>query len=280
LKGSAVFSSVDLQQGYNQIRIADSDIPKTAFRTPFGHFEYTVLSFGLVNAPATFQAVMDRLFRPYLDKFVVCYLDDILVYSKNIEEHLQHLRLVFDVLWREQLYGKLSKCHWARPQVEYLGHIVAADGVRMDPRKTAAVANWPVPRNVTELRKFLGLTNYFRKFIERYSCLVAPLTSLTRKGAFLSPEAWTTDCQAAFEAVKKVVASDIVLRFPDYSLPFRVEVVTDASMYGTGAVLMQEGRPVAFTSRKVLAVEINYTTGEQELLAVLHVVNYYIIMLE
>jgi len=270
LKGSAVFSSVDLQQGYNQIRIADSDIPKTAFRTPFGHFEYTVLSFGLVNAPATFQAVMDRIFRPYLDKFVVCYLDDILVYSKNIEEHLQHLRLVFDVLRREQLYGKLSKCHWARPQVEYLGHIVAADGVRMDPRKTAAVANWPVPRNVMELRKFLGLTNYFRKFIERYSCLVAPLTSLTRKGAFLSPEAWTTDCQAAFEAVKKMVASDIVLRFPDYSLPFRVEVVTDASMYGTGAVLMQEGRPVAFTSRKFSAAEINYTTGEQELLAVLH----------
>lgn len=270
LKGSAVYSSVDLQQGYNQIRISDSDIPKTAFRTPFGHFEYTVLSFGLVNAPATFQAVMDRLFRPFLDKFVVCYLDDILVYSKNVDEHIEHLRQVFDVLRREQLYAKLSKCHWAKSQVEYLGHIVSADGIRMDPRKTSAVKDWPKPTNVSDLRKFLGLTNYFRKFIERYSILVAPLTSLTRKGAFTSPEAWTKECQAAFEAVKQVVASDIVLRFPDYSLPFRVEVITDASLYGTGAVLLQEGRPVAFTSQKFTAAERNYTTGEQELLAVLH----------
>ncbi|GIL46319.1 hypothetical protein Vafri_3330, partial [Volvox africanus] len=121
LKGSAYFSSIDLQQGYNQIRIAESDIPKTAFRTPFGHFEYTVLSFGLTNAPATFQAVMDRMFRPYINRFVVCYLDDILIYSKTREEHLEHLRLVLEVLRREQLFAKRAKCFWAQPQVEYLG---------------------------------------------------------------------------------------------------------------------------------------------------------------
>ncbi|GIL61071.1 hypothetical protein Vafri_15470 [Volvox africanus] len=130
LKGSAYFSSIDLQQGYNQIRIDASDIPKTAFRTPFGHFEYTVLSFGLTNATATFQAVMDCMFRPYIDRFVVCYLDDILVYSKTREEHLEHLKLVLEVLRREQMFAKCAKCFWAQPQVEYLGHIVSATGVK------------------------------------------------------------------------------------------------------------------------------------------------------
>ena len=270
LRGSAYFSSIDLQQGYNQIRIADSDIPKTAFRTPFGHYEFTVLSFGLTNAPATFQAVMDRTFRSYIDRFVVCYLDDLLVYSKTREEHLQHLRLVFDILRREQLYAKRSKCHWAQPQVEYLGHVVSADGVRMDPRKTSAVRNWPAPTNLQELRKFLGLTNYFRKFIERYSIITAPLTNLTRKGAFVLPTAWTSECQQAFDTLKRSVTDDIILRFPDYSLSFQVEVVTDASLYGTGAVLLQQGRPIAFTSKKFSGAETRYTTGEQELLAVLH----------
>lgn len=270
LRGSAYFSSIDLQQGYNQIRIADSDIPKTAFRSPFGHYEYTVLSFGLVNAPATFQAVMNRVFSLYLDKFVVCYLDDILVFSKTREEHIQHLRLVFDILRREQLYAKRSKCHWAQPQVEYLGHIVSSDGIRMDPRKSAVVRDWPVPVNLQELRKFLGLTNYFRKFISRYSVIAAPLTNLTRKGAFSSPAAWTSECHKAFDELKHAVADDILLRFPDPALPFRIEVITDASLYGTGAVLLQEGRPVAFTSQKFSGAETRYTTGEQELLAVLH----------
>ena len=270
LRGSAYFSSIDLQQGYNQIRIADSDIPATAFRTPFGHFEYTVLSFGLVNAPATFQACMDRMLRPYIDKFVVCYLDDILIYSKTKEEHLHHLRLVLDILRKHQLYAKLSKCHWVQEQVEYLGHVVSADGVRMDPRKVAAVRDWPVPSGVQELRKFLGLTNYFRKFVARYSIVAAPLTSLTRQNAFLSAAAWTPACQLAFDELKRAVAEDIVLSFPDYSAPFRVELLTDASLHGSGAVLLQNGRPVAFASKKFSSAERNYTTGEQELLAVVH----------
>ena len=129
---------------------------------------------------------MNRIFRPFLDKFVVCYLDDLLVYSRTREEHLQHLRLVFEVLRREQLYAKKSKCLWAQSQVEYLGHIVSADGIRMDPRKSGAVRDWPTPVNLQELRKFLGLTNYFRNFISRFSILAVPLTDLTRKGAFSS----------------------------------------------------------------------------------------------
>ncbi|GLI67045.1 hypothetical protein VaNZ11_011232 [Volvox africanus] len=280
LKGSAYFSSIDLQQGYNQICIAASDIPKTAFRTPFGHFEYTVLSFGLTNAPATFQAVMDRMFRPFIDRFVVCYLDDILVYSKTHEEHLEHLRLVLDVMRREQLFAKRAKCFWAQPQVEYLGHIVSATGVKMDPRKVAVVHDWPAPQNLTELRKFLGLTNYFRKFIEKYSIIAAPLTNLTRKGVFGLLESWTSQCQRAFKELKRIVAEDVTLAFPDYSLPFRVEVVSDASVFGSGAVLLQEGRPITFTSKKFSGAEIRYTTGEQELLAVLHALKEWCCYLE
>ncbi|GLI58974.1 hypothetical protein VaNZ11_000794 [Volvox africanus] len=199
LKGSAYFSSIDLQQGYNQIRIAASDIPKTAFWTPFDHFEYTVLSFGLPNAPATFQAVMDCMFSLYIDRFIVCYLDDILIYSKMREEHLKHLELVLEVMKREQLFAKRAKCFWAQPQVEYLGHIVSATGIRMDPRKVAVVHEWPAPQNLTKLHQFLGLTNYFRKFIKNYSIITAPLTNLTKKGGFTLLEAWTPECQQAFE---------------------------------------------------------------------------------
>ncbi|GIL91531.1 hypothetical protein Vretifemale_19138 [Volvox reticuliferus] len=168
------------------------------------------------------------------------------------------------------LFAKRAKCFWAQPQVEYLGHIVSAAGVRMDPRKVAVVRDWPVPQNLQELCKFLGLTNYFRKFIKQYSVLVAQLTDLTREGAFNSPDAWTPECQQAFEELKRVVADDVTLAFPDYSLPFRVEVFTDASLYGSGAVLLQEGRPITFTSKKFTGAETRYTTGEQELLAVLH----------
>ena len=140
------------------------------------------------------------MLRPYIDKFVVCYLDDILIYSKTKEEHLHHLGMVLDVLRKHQLYAKLSKCHWVQEQVEYLGHVVSADGVRMDPRKVAAVRDWPVPSGVQELSKFLGLTNYFRKFVARYSIVAAPLTSLMHQNAFLSAAAWTPACQLAFEA--------------------------------------------------------------------------------
>jgi hypothetical protein len=245
LRGAAYFSSIDLQQGYNQIRIADSDIPKTAFRTPFviAHFEYTILSFGLVNAPATFQAVMDRIFRLYIDRFVVCYLDDILIFSKSKEEHLQHLRLVLDTLRREQLYAKRSKCHWAQAQVEYLGHVVSAEGVRMDPRTTAAVRDWPVPTSFGELRQFLGLINYFRKFIPRYSSVAAPLTDLTKKDAFFGRDAWTPACQAAaFETIKRSVTDDIVLHFPDSDSPFRVEVFSDRRFAGRDRGCSASGR--------------------------------------
>ena len=139
LGGSAVHSSLDLQQGYNQIKIRAEDVSRTAFRTPMGHYEFVVLPFGLTNAPATFQAVMNRIFEPYIGRFVVVYLDDILVFSWNCEEHLKHLETCLDVLRKQKFHAKASKCHWAKSELEYLGHIVSAEGVRMDPKKVSVV---------------------------------------------------------------------------------------------------------------------------------------------
>ena len=270
LGGSAVYSSLDLQQGYNQIKIRAEDVSRTAFRTPMGHYEFVVLPFGLTNAPATFQAVMNRIFEPYIGRFVVVYLDDILVFSRNREEHLKHLETCLDVLRKQKFHAKASKCHWAKSELEYLGHIVSAEGVRMDPKKVSVVRDWPLPQSVTELRQFLGLTNYFRKFIRSYAALSAPLTDMLRGDARCRPEDWTPEGRKAFAQVKNALADDVLLRYPDMTQPFAFEVIADASLRGTGAVLLQSGQPIAFTSKKFTPAERNYTTGEQELLGVIH----------
>ena len=182
LQGSTVFTSLDLTSGYHQIRITPEDVPKTAFRTPMGLYQWKVLPFGLTNAPATFQTAMNTIFRPYLHKFVLVYLDDILIYSKTPEEHRDHLRKVLDLLREHQLYANLKKCSFAQPEVTYLGHVVSAEGIKVDPRKTAAVADFPTPRNLSHLRSFLGLATYFRKFIRNFAVLAGPLHRLSRKG--------------------------------------------------------------------------------------------------
>jgi hypothetical protein len=265
LSGCSVFSSLDLQQGYNQIKIAPEDVPKTAFRTPLGHFQFKVLCFGLTNAPATFQAVMNRVLAPYINRFVVVYLDDILIYSRNAEEHAEHLRLVLQALRSHKLQCRLAKCDFNRPEIAYLGHIVGRNGIRVDPKKIETVRTWPQPKTATELRSFLGLTNYFRRFVQGYSSLVACMNELLRQHV---PFRWGPDQQAAFDRLKLLLTTAPVLRLPDFSKPF--EVITDASVNGTGAVLMQEGHPIAFASKKLSPAERNYTTGEQELLAVIN----------
>jgi len=265
LSGAKVFSSLDLQSGYHQIRIPDEDVPKTAFRTPFGHYQFKVLSFGLTNAPATFQATMNDVFRPFLNKFVVVYIDDILVFSKTHEEHLHHLRLVFQVLQDNDFRIKPSKCEFERPEVKFLGHIVGQEGVKVDTDKTAVVERWPTPTNVRAVRSFLGLAQYFRKFIEHFSRIAAPLTNLTKKD---TPFRWDHKCQEAFDTLKRALTQAPVLALPDFSKQF--EVICDASVEGIGAVLVQEGRPLAYESRKLQPAEVRYPTGEQELLAVVH----------
>lgn len=264
LSGCSHFSSIDLRSGYYQLRISPEDIPKTAFRTPIGHYQFKVLCFGLTNAPAAFQAAMNNVLREYLHDFVVVYLDDILIFSKSAEEHLEHIRLVLDKLRHHNLYANAKKCDFFKSELEFLGHIICRDGVKVDPKKTDTVRRWPQPTTIKELRGFLGLANYFRRFIQGYSSIVAPLTNLTRKDANISE--WNAACDVAFQTVKTALVQAPVLAHPDFSKTF--DVICDASNVGVGAVLIQEKRPIAFLSRKFTPAEYNYSTTEQELLGV------------
>jgi hypothetical protein len=264
LRGAKYFSKIDLRSGYHQIRVRDQDIPKTTFRCHYGHFEFLVMPFGLTNAPATFQSCMNHIFRGQLRRFVLVFFDDILIYSRTWEEHLQHLEEVLRILEEQQFYAKLSKCEFGLTEMLYLGHIIGADGVKVHEEKIRAIRDWPVPRDVTTLRGFLGICTYYRKFVKGFSQLAAPLTDLTKKGAF----AWTDGAQAAFDRLKEVMSSCPVLALPDFSQPFTVEC--DASGVGVGAVLSQEGHPIAFESRKLLPHELSYSIYDKEMLAIMH----------
>lgn len=269
LSGCTVFSSLDLQSGYHQIRITEQDVPKTAFVTPMGSFQFKVLCFGLTNAPATFQRVMNQIFAPYIGKFVLIYLDDILIMSRTPEEHAQHLRIVLEVLRKNNLYAKLTKCEFARPQLKFLGHIVGKHGIAVDPEKIATITKWPVPKTLKELQAFLGLANYFRRFVQHYSTVVAPLTDMVNKqaAAEYNWKQWGERELEALNKIKHALSTAPVLVLPDLNKPF--EVHADASVKGTGAVLMQDGRVVEYTSQKFSKAEYNYTTTEQELLALI-----------
>lgn len=266
LQGAKLFSSLDLQQGYNQIRIDPEDIPKTAFIAPgLGQFQFKVLCFGLTNAPATFQSVMNGIFADHIGKSVLVYLDDILVFSKTPEEHEQHLRTVLAILRKHEFKAKLAKCQFNRTELHFLGHIISQEGLKVDPRKVKVIREWPVPQDMHKVRSFLGLANYFRRFIQGYSSLVAPLTSLTSAKV---PYRWTDECQAAFEGVKHALTHAPVLKLPELDKPFIVW--SDASIHGTGAVLLQDDRPVAYTSAKFKPAEYNYSTTDQECLGAIH----------
>ncbi|XP_052732384.1 uncharacterized protein LOC128196192 [Vigna angularis] len=263
LHGAAVFSKIDLRSGYHQIKVKEDDIQKTAFRSRYGHYEYVVMPFGVTNAPAVFMEYMNRIFRPYLDKFVVVFIDDILIYSKTEDEHEEHLRLVLGVLREKELYAKLSKCEFWMKEIQFLGHVVSAGGISVDPAKVRAVLDWESPRSVTEVCSFVGLAGYYRRFIEGFAKIVAPLTQLTRKD---QPFAWTDRCEASFQELKVKLTSAPVLVIPDTSKPF--EVYCDASHQGLGCVLMQEKRAVAYASRQLRIHERNYPTHDLELAAV------------
>ncbi|KAJ9504763.1 hypothetical protein QJQ45_023552, partial [Haematococcus lacustris] len=268
LSGCTVFSSLDLQAGYNQIRITPEDVPKTAFRTPDGHYQFKVLSFGLCNAPATFQRVMNDAFAPVLNQCALVYLDDILVMSKSVDEHLKHLRKVFDLLRLNKLYAKQSKCEFMRSTLKFLGHVIFAGAIAVDPEKIKSISAWPVPQSLQQLQSFLGAANFVRKFVHNFSVLAAPLTDLCGKAgdSFLWHN-WPADELKAFASLKAAVAQVPMLRLPDHTQPF--QVYCDASLQGVGAVLMQDGYPLAYLSKKLSSVERNYTTGEQELLALI-----------
>ncbi|KAL4022992.1 hypothetical protein IC575_016739 [Cucumis melo] len=263
LQGATVFSKIDLRSGYHQLRIKEEDVPKTAFRSRYGHYEFIVMSFGLTNAPAVFMDLMNRVFRKFLDTFVIVFIDDILIYSKTEAEHEEHLRMVLQTLRDNKLYAKFSKCEFWLKQVSFLGHVVSKAGVSVDPAKIEAVTGWTRPSTVSEVRSFLGLAGYYRRFVENFSRIATPLTQLTRKGV---PFVWSKACEDSFQNLKQKLVTAPVLTVPDGSGSF--VIYSDASKKGQGCVLMQQGKVVAYASRQLKSHEQNYPTHDLELAAV------------
>ncbi|WVZ93953.1 LOW QUALITY PROTEIN: hypothetical protein U9M48_039902 [Paspalum notatum var. saurae] len=259
LARAKVFSKIDLRSGYYQIKIREEDIPKTAFSTRYGLYEYLVMSFGLTNAPAFFMYMMNSVFMNELDKFVVMFIDDILVYSKNEEEHEEHLRTVLTRLREHLLYAKFSK------EVSFLGHILSEEGVAVDPSKVEDVLNWKQLETVMEIRSFLGLAGYYRRFIKDFSKTAKPMTSLTKKNV---KYLWDPKCEEAFTSLKKSLTFAPVLAQSDVTKPF--DVYCDTSGNGLSCVLMQEGRVIAYASHQLRKHEANYATHDLELAAVVH----------
>ncbi|GBG62341.1 hypothetical protein CBR_g30295 [Chara braunii] len=262
VQGCRYFSKIDLRSGYHQIEVHPDDQYKTAFRTRYGHYEFIVMLFGLTNAPATFQRCMNDMFRPWLDKFVVVYLDDILVFSKTLQEHQGHLRQVLEKLREANFKINAKKCEWAKTQVLYLGHVLDGDGITPEDSKIAAIRDWPMPHTLTELRSFLGLANYYRKFVRNFSTIAAPLRRLLKKEAIWQ---WDKDCTSALKKLKRALIEYPVLKVADPSLPF--VVTTDASQYGIGVVLQQDDdngyTPVQFMSARMPCEKVATSTYER-----------------
>ncbi|GKD04895.1 putative reverse transcriptase domain-containing protein [Tanacetum coccineum] len=263
LQGSSVYSKIDLRSGYHQLRVREEDILKTAFRTRYGHYEFQVMPFGLTNAPAVFMDLMNRVCKPYLDKFVIVFIDDILIYSKNKEEHEEHLKLILELLKKEELYAKFSKCEFWIPKVQFLGHVIDSKGIHVDPAKIESIKDWASPKNATEIRQFLGLAGYYRRFIEGFSKIAKPMTKLTQKNVKFD---WGEKEEAAFQLIKQKLCSAPILALPKGSENFIV--YCDASHKGLGVVLMQNEKVIAYASRQLKIHEKNYTTHDLELRAV------------
>jgi hypothetical protein len=224
MKGAIFFSKIDLRSGYHQLKIRESDIPKTAFRTRYGQYEYTVMCFGLTNAPAYFMCLMNKVFMEYLDKFVVVFIDDILIFSKTEEAHEKHLRMVLEKLRSNQLYAKFSKCEFWLTEVAFLRHVISAGGISVDPSKVKDVLNWMPLTNASEIRSFLGLAGYYRRFIKDFSKIAKPMTRLLKKNKDFD---WTEECQVSFEELKKRLTSAPVLILPDITK--KSDIYCDAS---------------------------------------------------
>ncbi|GJT56915.1 putative reverse transcriptase domain-containing protein [Tanacetum coccineum] len=263
LQGSSVYSKIDLRSGYHQLRVRVEDIPKTAFRTRYGHYEFQVMPFGLTNTPAVFMDLMNRVCKPYLDKFVIVFIDDILIYSRNKEKHANHLRIILELLKNEKLYAKVSKCDFWINIVQFLGHLIDSQGLHVDPAKIEAVKNWASRTTPTEIRQFLGLAGYYRRFIKDFSKIAKSLTKLTQKN---KKYIWGKDQESTFLLLKQKLCEAPILALLEGNDDF--VVYCDASHQGLGAVLMQREKVIAYASRQLKPNEENYTTHDLELGAV------------
>jgi hypothetical protein len=243
LAGAKVFSRIDLRLGYHQIKIRASDVPKTAFSTKYGPYEFLVMSFGLTNAPAYFMYLMNSVFMNELDKFIVVFIDDILIFSKNKDERTKHLRIVLQCLRDHKLYAKFSKCEFWLDRVKFLGHTISKDSISVDPSKVQEVMDWKPPKLVHQIRSFMGLAGYYRRFIPDFSRIAKPMTELLKKGVMF---VWNVEYDKAFHTLREHLTSAPLFTQPDMSKPF--EVFCDTSGTGLGCVLMQENRVIAYAS--------------------------------
>uniref|UniRef100_A0A2N9I2K4 Reverse transcriptase n=1 Tax=Fagus sylvatica TaxID=28930 RepID=A0A2N9I2K4_FAGSY len=262
LHGSCIFTKIDLKSGYHQIRMKEGDEWKTAFKTKYGLYEWLVMPFGLTNAPSTFMRLMNHALRAFLGRFVVVYFDDILVYSKSLDEHIDHLHCVLTVLRKEKLYANLKKCSFCLDKVVFLGFVVGAKGIAVDEEKVKAIKEWPTPKSITEVRSFHGLASFYRRFVKDFSTLAAPLTEIVKKSVGFK---WGSEQDRAFIEIKERLCGAPLLALPDFSKTFEIEC--DASGIGIGAVLMQEKRPIAYFSEKLNGAVLNYPTYDKELYA-------------
>jgi hypothetical protein len=265
LVGSKVFFKIDLRSGYHQIKIRASDIPKTVFSTRYGLYEYLVMSFGLTNAATYFIYLMNSVFMPELDKFVVVFIDDILVYSKNEDEHTKHLHTVLQRLRDHRLYAKLSKCDFWLREIKFLGHTISQDEISVDPEKVQEVMDWEPPSTVRQIRSFLGLAGYYRRFIPDFSRIAKPMTKLLKKGVKFE---WSQKCEDVFHALRQHLTIAPVLAQPNNTKSF--DVYCDASGTRLGCVLMQDNRVLAYASRALRPHEQNYPMHDLELAVVVH----------
>ena len=265
--GCMVFSKLDLKNGYNLLRIKPGDEWKTAFRCRYGHFEYLVMPFGLINAPASFQAMMNEILKEFLDRGVVVYMDDILIYTKTVTEHRLLLSKVMARLIQHGLAADIEKCVFEASPVEFLGYVIGANGVEMSPEKVKAILEWETPKTVTDVRSFLGFANFYRRFVEGYSRIAIPLTHLTNEKV---PWNWDERCQEAFDSLKARFSSAPILKHFDPELQTVLE--TDASDFAISGILSQFHakilHPVAFMSGKMSKAERNYDIHDKEMLAI------------
>ncbi|GJX38873.1 putative reverse transcriptase domain-containing protein [Tanacetum coccineum] len=260
LQGSSIYSKIDLRSGYHQLRVREKDIPKTAFRTRYGQYEFQVMPFGLTNAPAVFMDLMNRVCKPYPDKFVIVFIDDILIYSKNKQEHEEHLKLILELLKKDELYAKFSKCEFWFPKVQFLGYVIDSQGIHVDPAKIESIKDGASPNSPMEIRQFLGLIGYYRRFIEGFSKISKPMTKFTQKKVKFE---WGDKQETAFQLLKQKLCSAPILALPEGSKDFIVYY--DASIKGLGDVLMQRKKVIAYASCQLKIHKKKYKTHDLEL---------------
>jgi hypothetical protein len=266
LSGANYFSKIDLKSGYHQIRMREGDEWKTAFKTNEGLYEWLVMPFGLTNALSTFMRLMTEVLREFIGKFVVVYLDDILIFSKTKDEHLKHLAIVMRKLQQEKLLVNMKKCSFMKTELIYLGFVISVNELKMDSSKVEVIKNWPSPRNIFEVRSFHGLSSFYRKFIRNFSGISAAMMDTVKKQH--KSFHWTSEAEKNFNLLKRKIMEQPVLVLPDFQKTFQVKC--DASGYAIGAVLSQEDRPIAYFSKKLDEVKLKYSTYDKELCAIIH----------